>query len=97
MNESSILIILILGVATGFAVNLVKSHQLHWWHSLLVWSIVAAVLVYTLLGKPLRYEGPHLGFSPGVVKELIVPNGLPALLAILVGAVIGWWVARHDK
>ena len=97
MNESSIPIILILGIATGITVYLVNSHRVEWWHAMLPWSAVVALLVYEFLGKSLHYYDPHIGVFPSALTELIFPNGLWSLAGILVGGGVGWVLSERKK
>jgi|SRR6185436_1700637 len=96
MTESSIPIMLILGIATAITVYLVSSHRVEWWHAMLPWSAIVALLVCNFFGKSLRYHDPHIGVLPSVITEFILPHGLPSLIGILVGAGIGWFMAQWE-
>ena len=102
MNEYSIAVMLVLGTATGVTVYLVNSHRVHLSHAMLVWSAVVIILVGAFFEKLLRYKSlhyddPHTGVARSVITEYILPTGLPSLVAILVGAVVGWGLSERNK
>ncbi len=95
MEESTVYIILILGIASGVTIYLGETHRVHWQHAGYVWSAVSCVLGSAFGVKALYYHGdPHLAYVPSAIKEWILPIGVPALFAIGIGAGLGWLAAH---